>query len=55
MENDFLEGALTKAGLLSAPDLGAAPKPAAELPRPGTRRYAPGEGRLAELSFRVKS
>ena len=44
---------------LDAPDLGAAPKPAAELPRPGSqsngqaaagKRTAPGDGKLPESS-----
>ncbi len=44
---------------LDAPDLGAAPKPAAELPRPGSqsdgqsaagKRAAPGDGKLPESS-----
>ena len=46
---------------LDAPDLGADPKPAAELPRPGSpsngqaaagKRTAPGDGKLAESSAR---
>ena len=46
---------------LDAPDLGAAPKPAAELPQPGSqsngqaaagRRTAPGDGKLPESSAR---
>ena len=46
---------------LDAPDLGAAPKPAAELPRPGSqsngqaaagKRTAPGDGKLPEPSAR---
>jgi hypothetical protein len=46
---------------LDAPDLGAVPKPAAELPRPGSqsngqaaagKRTAPGDGRLPESSAR---
>jgi hypothetical protein len=46
---------------LDAPDLGAAPKPAAELPRPGSqsngqaaagKRTAPGDGKLPESSAR---
>jgi hypothetical protein len=46
---------------LDAPDLGAAPKPAAELPRPGSesngqavagKRTAPGAGKLAESAAR---
>ena len=46
---------------LDAPDLGAAPKPAAELPRPGSqsngqaaagKRTAPGDGKLPESAAR---